>query len=580
MKIFTINQIDEIVVGLKEGQTAVFPTETSYGLGCDATNKQAVEKIYDIKERDFSKPLLVVVASVEMAKRYLVWNKTIDKLAKKYWPGALTIVAKCKNPQAFPQGVVSQVGMLAVRVSSNKIVKELSQKLNGPLVATSANLVGQKDVYDSEEIKNNFSNRISKPEMLLDLGKINYNKPSTVILIKENMWEVLRQGKLKINLTEKFSSAFFMSLFIIFSSFSAFFVILYAYMTGFYIDNISQAMLRVNAEKKHYVVGVKNPLVKVKGIYLTAYSAGSQNKMAEIIDLIKRTELNAIVIDIKDYSGLVLYDSQVPLVVSLKNKDNRLGDVKKLIEKLHKEKIYVIARQTVFQDPVLAEKKPQWAIKSKSGGLWRDKKGLSWVDPTKKEVWNYNLSIAKEAIALGFDEINFDYVRFPTDGNMSDTLYDDESKKKYEVMGEFFQFLNNKLSQEPVWISLDFFGLTMEQKGLNDMAIGQRIEDAVEFVDYICPMMYPSHYPYGHIGLTNPAENPRAVFENGMKLGTPKFEDKRTKVRPWIQAFNIGAVYDAEKIRAQIEVTEKYSNAGWLMWNASNRYSEAGLNKK
>ena len=338
-------------------------------------------------------------------------------------------------------------------------------------------------------------------------------------------------------------------------------------------------MLSVKVNRPTWVVGAKNPLIFVKGLYLTAYSAGSSKKMAQIIDLIKRTELNAVVIDIKDYSGLVLYDSQVPLVVDLKNKDNRLGDVKKLIEKLHAEKIYVIARQTVFQDPVLAQKKPQWAIKSKSGGLWHDHKGLSWVDPTKKEVWKYNLDIAKEAIKLGFDEINFDYVRFPSDGNMSNTLYDDESKKKYEVMGEFFRYLDTHLSHEPVWISLDFFGFTMEKKGADDMAIGQRIADAVDQVDYICPMMYPSHYPSGHLGLSNPAANPYAVFENGMKLGAPKFEGKRAKVRPWIQAFDLGAVYDAEKIRAQIEVVEKYADAGWLMWNASNRYTDAGLKK-
>ncbi len=555
----------------------VFPTETSYGLGCDATNKQAVEKIYDIKERDFSKPLLVVVASIEMAKRYLVWDETIDRLAKKYWPGALTIVAKCKNPQVLPMGVVSSTGMLAVRVSANKIVRELSQKLNGPLVATSANLSGQKDIYSSEEIKNIFSNRTNKPEMLLDIGTIKYNKPSTVIMMKEKMWEVLRQGKLKISLKEKFSSAFFLTLFIIFASFSAFFVILYAYVTGFYIDNISGAMLRIGAEKKHYIAGVKNPLIKVKGVYLTAYSAGSAKKMAQIVDLINKTELNAVVIDIKDYSGLVLYDSQVPLVVSLKNKDNRLGDVKKLVDYLHQNKIYVIARQTVFQDPVLAEKKPEWAIKSQRGGLWRDKKGLAWVDPTKKEVWKYNVAIAKEAMEFGFDEINFDYVRFPSDGNMSDTLYDEENKKKYEVMGEFYKFLNNNFKDDPIWISLDLFGFTMEKNGTDDMAIGQRIADTVDSVDYVCPMMYPSHYPSGHLNLANPAENPRAVFENGMKLGAPKFVGKRAQVRPWIQAFDMGAIYDAEKIRAQIDVIEKYADAGWLMWNASNRYSEAGL---
>jgi hypothetical protein len=323
-------------------------------------------------------------------------------------------------------------------------------------------------------------------------------------------------------------------------------------------------------------------------LYLTAYSAGSVKKIDSIIDLIDKTELNAVVIDIKDYSGKVLYNSRVKLVNDLKIDENRLGDVRSLIKKLHAKNIYVMARQTVFQDPVLAEKKPEWAIKNKSGGLWRDHKGLAWVDPSKKEVWSYNVAIAKEAIGFGFDEINFDYVRFPSDGNMSQAVFSKDYADlkritqitKYEVMKRFYHYLNIKLSGEPVWISLDMFGLVMEKNGEDDMRIGQRLVDAVDEVDYISPMMYPSHYPSGHLGLKNPAEYPAKVFANGMKMGAPKFEGKRAKVRPWIQAFNLGAVYDGEKIRAQIDEIEKYpDNAGWLMWNASNRYTAAGLSK-
>ena len=130
-----------------------------------------------------------------------------------------------------------------------------------------------------------------------------------------------------------------------------------------------------------------------------------------------------LVIDIKDYSGLVLYDSNLLWVNEFKTEQDRLGDVKALIQKFHDNDIYVIARQTVFQDPILAERKPEWAIQSRNGGLWRDHKGLAWVDPTEKAVWRYNLAIAKEAILLGFDEINFDYVRFPSDGNLSLVVY-------------------------------------------------------------------------------------------------------------------------------------------------------------
>lgn len=318
----------------------------------------------------------------------------------------------------------------------------------------------------------------------------------------------------------------------------------------------------------------------VKGLYLTAYSANNPKKLNEIIKLIDTTELNAVVIDIKDYTGYVLYDSQVPLVTGLKTKKVLVHDLPAIINRLHQHNIYVIARQVVFQDPVLAAKKPEWAIKSKLGDLWRDKKGLSWVDATRQEVWDYNISIAKEAASFGFDELNFDYVRFPSDGNMSLVAYSNGSESRHQIMQKFYQYLGNELMDEPLYISLDMFGLVMEAKGENDLSIGQRIVDAIDNVDYICPMMYPSHYSRGHLGLKNPAAEPAKVIEHGLVEGMPVFEGGGAEVRPWIQAFNLGAVYDGAKIRAEIDAVEKYSDAGWLMWNASNRYTKAGLREE
>ena len=326
---------------------------------------------------------------------------------------------------------------------------------------------------------------------------------------------------------------------------------------------------------------VKPPRQKVKAIYLTAYSAGNPKKIDEIIHLIESTELNAVVIDIKDYSGLVLYGSKLLLVQQLHLSDNRLHDVTALINKLHQHHIYVIARQTVFQDPSLARAKPEWAIRDKRGGLWHDKKGLTWVDATRPEVWKYNMAIAKEVAGLGFDEINFDYIRFPSDGNMSEVVYTNgDLAKKYLTMRSFYQFVSKELADQPVWTSFDMFGFVMEKKGEDDMNIGQRLTDAVDDADYVCPMMYPSHYPPGHLGLKNPADFPGQVLEHGLSLGTPVFVGKRAELRPWIQAFNLGAVYDGTKIRTEIDEVEKYTPAGWMMWNASNRYTAAGLKPK
>jgi len=343
----------------------------------------------------------------------------------------------------------------------------------------------------------------------------------------------------------------------------------------FFGGDTSPDTLKVQEEIVVEPVRKKKEMGPVKGIYLTASSANIPKKMDDMIALINTTELNAVVIDIKDYTGYVLYNSEVPLVNELKTERVVMKDVPAILKKLHDNNIYVIARQTVFQDPILAKSKKEWAIKNKRHGIWLDHKGLSWVDPTQQSVWEYNLSIAKEATALGFDEINLDYVRFPSDGNMSDVVYNTKDKQRYDIMREFYQFMSDGMKEESAYLSLDMFGFVMERH--DGMSIGQRLEDAVDAVDFISPMMYPSHYPVGHLGLKNPAASPAAIFHNGMKKGLPYFEGHKAKVRPWIQAFNIGAPYGGKNIRAQIDTIEVYPNAGWLMWNASNRYTSDGL---
>ncbi len=320
--------------------------------------------------------------------------------------------------------------------------------------------------------------------------------------------------------------------------------------------------------------------IKVKGLYLTAYSAGSSKKLTQIIDLIEKTELNAIVIDVKDYSGYILYDSKLPLAEKLGLRDKRIKNIGDTLKMLREHNIYTIARVSVFQDPLLAVKKPEWAIQSKKGGLWRDRNKLAWVDPSNPEVWKHVVSVAKEAADLGFDEINFDYIRFPTDGSLSDIVYSNGAQTRYEVIGDFFSYVEEQMQDEPVYISADLFGLTTEKKGSDDLHIGQRLADAVDHFDYVMPMVYPSHYPTGYRGYKNPANYPYEVVYNAMKAGVKQAEGKKAKLRAWIQAFNLGAVYDGKKIRAQIQASDDAGADGWVLWNAANRYGEAGLEKE
>ena len=320
---------------------------------------------------------------------------------------------------------------------------------------------------------------------------------------------------------------------------------------------------------------------EIRALYLTSYTASLPDKIDNFISFMKNSALNALVIDIKDYSGVIAYDSQIDLVNQLQNDRNLIKDVPSLIKKLHDNNIYVIARQTVFQDPELTSKKPEWAVKNnRTGGVWRDYKGLVWADPTNEEVWKYNVAIAQEAISLGFDEINLDYIRFPSDGPMSQMQFANlASKSKAEVMKAFFKYVYENLKTEPAYISADLFGFTTERT--DDMNIGQQIEDAALYFDYVCPMVYPSHYPSGYLGLKNPAADPYKVVKFALTKGEESLkpvENERAKIRPWLQDFNLGAVYTPAMVDLQIKAASEAGAYGYLLWNARNVYSYAPKN--
>jgi len=349
-----------------------------------------------------------------------------------------------------------------------------------------------------------------------------------------------------------------------------------------------------------------NPPQIIKAIYLTGWSAGNPAKIKYLIDLTKTTEINAVVIDIKDYSGYVAYNIQVPEVEKYKAKEIRIIQINRLIKQLHDAGIYMIARITIFQDPRLALARPDLTIKSKkTGNSWLDRKGLSWIDPAATEAWDYNVAIAQEAASRGFDELNFDYIRFPSDGDLEDMEFPfwqktrtdtDETRTntetKSEVIRNFFKYLRQQLPG--VKISADLFGLATVNQ--DDLGIGQVIEDAYEYFDYVSPMVYPSHYAPGFLGYKNPALYPYEVikysldsaiqrlknYESGIKNSTstenltPKTYNLKPKLRPWLQDFDLGAVYNAEMVKKEIQAVsdalgENFS--GWLLWSPENIYT-------
>ena len=326
---------------------------------------------------------------------------------------------------------------------------------------------------------------------------------------------------------------------------------------------------------------------QVKGIYMTSWVAGTKSIRKGLVRLMEETEINSVVIDIKDYTGKIAFKVQDENLLKYDAVENRIPDIKEFIEYLHSKDIYVIGRVSVFQDPQFVKKGPDLAVKrSEGGGVWKDYKGISWLDVGSIEVWDYVVALAKESYGIGFDEINFDYIRFPSDGNMNEIYYPiseervmmDPETGKAKVLQEFFVYLSNKLKGTGVILSADLFGMVTTNS--DDLNIGQVLEYALPFFDYICPMVYPSHYPNGFIGLSNPAAYPYEVIKYSMDKAVEKVRNASStidKLRPWLQDFDLGADYDALKVRAQIQATYDSGLDSWLLWSASNRYTKGAL---
>ncbi|MCD6177781.1 putative glycoside hydrolase [bacterium] len=358
------------------------------------------------------------------------------------------------------------------------------------------------------------------------------------------------------------------------------------------------------APKKRHPKKVIRPNT-IKAVYLTSWTAGRNDYIDYVISLAKDTEINAVVIDVKDYSGYVAYDTDIPEVKKYNAKKVRIKNLPSLIEELHKNGIYTIARIVVFQDPVLARTRPDLAVHSKEkisalkkmnfsttsweiATLWADKKGLFWIDPSSKEAWRYNVSIAKDASFYGFDEINFDYVRFPSDGDLEDMVFPlwSSSTPKREVIKDFFGYLHKELQDQV--ISIDLFGLSCTRE--DDLGIGQIIEDTFGYFDYVCPMVYPSHYESGFLGYTEPAKYPYEVVKYSLKKALIRLkkydppEERKTKIRPWLQDFDLrGIPYGPKEVKKEIDaVYEALGDDffGFMLWSPSNIYTKKALKER
>ncbi len=320
---------------------------------------------------------------------------------------------------------------------------------------------------------------------------------------------------------------------------------------------------------------------EVKALYISAWVAGSPKFRDSIIKIIDETEINAIVIDVKDSTGRVSFDMPIDSIRQTGSIEKRIANIRSLTDTLHKKNIYIIGRISVFQDPYMTKKNPSWAITKKSDGtVWKDRKGLSFLDPSKKEVHDYILAVAKGAYEEGFDEINFDYIRYPSDGNMKDINYHlKEGETRADNMEKFFKYLSSEMKKDKnIPMSADLFGLTTE--ATDDMGIGQVWEKAYPYFDYLAPMVYPSHYPAGHMGYQNPSTHPYEVINKALSSGIAKIEKiggDKNKIRPWLQDFDLGATYTKEMVQAQIKAVYDNGLTSWMLWDPANKYTPQAL---
>lgn len=327
--------------------------------------------------------------------------------------------------------------------------------------------------------------------------------------------------------------------------------------------------------------------VEVKGIYMTGYTVTDKNKFESLIELIDDTELNAVVIDVKSDEGMVLYQSDLEDVrFSGANNKIMINDIDAVLDYLNDKNIYTIARVVTFKDNKAASKFPNLAVKTSSGTIWRDRNGQAWLNPYNRESWDYVLDIAEEAIIKGFKEIQFDYVRFPTDGNLKAINYGaSQGKGKAQTIGDFLKYSRIRLTNMGAVVSADVFGLVTTAE--DDMNIGQQLEYLADSVDIISPMVYPSHYAKGSYGVSEPDFEPYKIVNFSMRRAKERLDNNSksiAKLRPWLQDFSATYLpsykkYGPAEIRAQIKASYDAGVKEWILWNAANRYTKGGLNK-
>jgi len=313
--------------------------------------------------------------------------------------------------------------------------------------------------------------------------------------------------------------------------------------------------------------------IKIKALYLTFWGANIYSKTTKrVLDIIENTEVNAIVVDVKNEYGSTSYRTSVKQANKYgAYKDRTIGNMENFMKVMKSKNIYMIARVVVFKDELQASNNEDYAIKKADGTIWRNHDNMAWVDPFDKRSHEYTIAIAQDAAKMGFDEINFDYIRFPAKKGLK-LAKESNEKNRLKAIEDFLKLAQKRLKRYGVFISVDTYGNICWEKG--DTGIGQKVDSLAKYTDYLAPMLYPSGFASGSFNFEHPSEHPHAVIYRSIKRIKDRIEPLR--VRPWLQYFKDYA--HTRKHYKKFEVTEQMRAAddieanGWMMWSPSSRY--------
>lgn len=336
------------------------------------------------------------------------------------------------------------------------------------------------------------------------------------------------------------------------------------------------------AEEPAETAAASAPAPAIKGVYVSSGTAGDPAAFRSILNMIDRTELNAVVVDVKTDWGNISFQTDEPLVREVGAVHSYIPDISSFLETLRVHRVYRIARVVAFKDAPAVEAHPEWGLPDVYGGPWHDSNGQTWLNPRNQGAWDYLVAVGRAAAKAGFDEVQYDYVRFPTDGDLDRIVYPNDGRSKQAIIASFLAYARQQLHKEGVRVSADVFGLVTSFR--DDMGIGQHLEDVAAAVDYVSPMLYPSHYTKGNLGIPNPNAAPyqtvyRSLEDAKSRLADAGLTDK-TDMRAWLQDFSMGYHYGPDEVAAEIQAVRDAGYTEWLLWNAANDYTEAALAPK